>query len=163
MPETITVLKRDVNGVVTWQYDGLLLRRESDRLVLEAYFNRPDLPFLDIVLKEGDRFVETFFTARWYNIFEIYDRDNGEIKGWYCNIARPAEAGDGFVSYVDLALDLWVAADGRQVVLDEDEFDALQLDEETRQNARQALRDLERRFRQGGVSAVLAQGGDRDG
>ncbi len=156
MSEQITVLKRDVSGVVTWQYSGVLLRREINRLVLEAYFNRPDLPFLDVVLKEGDRFVETFFTNRWYNVFEIYDRDDGQIKGWYCNIARPAEVGDGFVSYVDLALDLWVAADGRQVVMDEEEFLALHLDAGTRRNARQALRELQRRFRQGGILAVLA-------
>ncbi|MGC8857329.1 MAG: DUF402 domain-containing protein [Anaerolineae bacterium] len=156
MPDEITVLKRDVSGVVTWQYRGRLLRREVDRLVLEAYFNRPDLPFLDVVLKEGDRFVETFFTNRWYNVFEIYDRDDGQIKGWYCNIARPAEMGDGFVSYVDLALDLWVAADGHQVVMDEDEFLALRLDDETRQKAREALAELQRRFRQGGAVAALA-------
>ena len=36
------------------------------------------------------------------------------------------------ISYVDLALDLWVAPDGTQTVLDEDEFAAIDLDAETR-------------------------------
>lgn len=155
MSKQITVLKRDLSGAVTWQYTGSLLQRRDNRLVLEAFFNRPDMPFLDIVLKEGDRFVETFFSDRWYNVFEIYDREDGKIKGWYCNIARPAEIGDDVVSYVDLALDLWVAADGRQVVMDEDEFAALNLDAETHQQAWKALQELQRRFHERGVAGAL--------
>jgi hypothetical protein len=50
------------------------------------------------------------------------------------------------VSYVDLALDLWVAADGAQTVLDEAEFDALPLEAATQLTARQSLRDLQLLF-----------------
>jgi protein associated with RNAse G/E len=39
------------------------------------------------------------------------------------------------ISYVDLELDLWVAPDGTQRVLDENEFAGLDLDAETRQQA----------------------------
>ena len=67
----ITVLKRNLDGEVTWQYEGRVLRRETNCVVLEAHFNREDMPFMDVVLKRGDRFVETFFTDRWYNVFEI--------------------------------------------------------------------------------------------
>lgn len=142
----ITVLKKNLAGVVTWQYDGVVLRREPDFVVLEALFNRPDTPFMDIVLKENDRFVETFYSDRWYNIFEIYDRDDGQIKGWYCNVGMPAVIEDGVVSYVDLALDLWVAADGRQTVLDEDEFAELGLDEALSAEALKGLDELRRWF-----------------
>ena len=78
----ITVLKKNLAGEVTWQYDGTVLRQEPNAVILEALFNRPDMPFMDIVLKENDRFVETFHSDRWYNIFEIYDRADGKIKGW---------------------------------------------------------------------------------
>ncbi len=131
----VTVYKLDLSGRVAWQYDGQVLRREADRVVLEAFFNRDDAPFMGILLKRGDRFVETFFSDRWYNIFEIHDRDDGGLKGWYCNVGKPAAIADSQVSYVDLALDLWVAADGTQTVLDEDEFEALGLDEATREKA----------------------------
>ncbi|OGO37903.1 MAG: hypothetical protein A2Z03_08090, partial [Chloroflexi bacterium RBG_16_56_8] len=124
----IKVLKRNLAGEVTWHYEGRVLRRLPHALVLEAFFNRPDLPFMNILLKEGDRFVETFYTDRWYNIFEIYDRDDGLLKGWYCNIGQPAIIENDSVSYVDLALDLWVSADGKQTVLDQDEFEKLDLD-----------------------------------
>ena len=142
----ITVLKKNLAGEVTWQYDGTVLRQEPNAVILEALFNRPDMPFMDIVLKENDRFVETFHSDRWYNIFEIYDRDDGRIKGWYCNIGKPAVIEDGIVSYVDLALDLWVSADGRQTVLDEDEFEALVLDDELKAGALAGLHDLKRLF-----------------
>lgn len=144
----VTVIKRNLQGEETWRYTGHILRREPNALILEARFNRLDTPFQGISLKENDRFVETYYTDRWYNIYEIHDRDDDQIKGWYCNVGQPAvlEADDR-LSYVDLALDLWVTPDRQQVVLDEDEFAALDLDPDTRSRARLALEELRLRFR----------------
>jgi protein associated with RNAse G/E len=142
----IKVLKKNLAGEVTWQYEGVVLSRTDTAVILEAFFNRQDAPFMEITLKNGDRFVETFYADRWYNIFEIYDRDDGRLKGWYCNIGKPAVLEDGAVSYVDLALDLWVSADGKQTVLDEDEMERLKLDESTRTLAFAALDELKNRF-----------------
>jgi len=142
----ITVLKRDLNGEVTWQYRGRILKRESNFVVLEAFFNRDDMPFMDVILKRGDRFVERFYSDRWYNIFEIYDRDDGKFKGWYCNVGYPAVLEKDTVSYIDLALDLWVATDGTQTVLDEDEFLELPIDVVTRAQAVSALEELKRKL-----------------
>lgn len=147
MKESIKVLKKNLKDEITWQYDGQVLRRESNAVVLEAFFNRPDAPFMDVVLKENDRFVETFYTDRWYNIFEIYDRDDGKLKGWYCNVGKPAMLTDDAVSYVDLALDLWVSADGKQTVLDEDEFSDLSLSDSEREKAWNAIAELQQLFR----------------
>jgi uncharacterized protein len=147
MSEAIRVLKLKVSGEVAWQYHGLVLRREPNAVVLEAYFNRDDMPFLDVVLKRRDRYVETFYSDRWYNIFEIYDRDDSRLKGWYCNIARPAHISPDTVSYVDLALDLWIAPDGTQTVLDQDELEALQLAPDEHERAFGALADLQAAFR----------------
>lgn len=142
----ITVLKRGLDGEVTWQYKGRVLKRESNCVVLEAFFDRDDMPFMDVVLKRGDRFVERFCSDCWYNVFEIYDRDDGNFKGWYCNVGYPAVLEKDTVSYVDLALDLWVAADGTQTVLDEDEFLELSIDVMTRAQAISALEELKRKF-----------------
>ena len=142
----IKVLKKNLAGEVTWEYEGVVLRREENAVILEAPFNRDDIPFMGIVLKRNDRFVETFYTDKWYNIFEIYDRDDGLLKGYYCNIGKPAVIEDGVVTYVDLALDLWVAVDGKQTVLDEDEFEEMQSDADTRARARAALEELKARF-----------------
>ena len=138
----IKVQKKNPAGEVTYEYEGVLLSRDGNSITLEALFNREDMPFMDVVLKKGDRFVEHYYTDRWYNIFAVYDRDNGEIKGWYCNIGKPAVIDDGVVSYVDLALDLWVSVNGKQTVLDEAEFEKLDLNEELSAGALNGLNEL---------------------
>lgn len=140
------ILKKNLADEVTWQYDSEVLRRDENSITVEAFFNRDDMPFQEIILKRNDRFVETFYTDKWYNIFEIYDRDDGALKGWYCNITKPAVIEDASVSYVDLALDLWVSADGKRTVLDEDELEELGLDEEMKQKAFVGLHELEQYF-----------------
>ncbi len=149
MNQPITVIKRKVDGAEVMRYTGKILRQSEAEVVLEAHFNRPDMIFMDTVWKLGDRFVETYYTNRWYNVFEIHDRDDDTLKGWYCNISKPATLDSlEVISYVDLALDLWVAPDGTQTVLDEDEFAALALDEKIRSRALSALEELQAIFTQ---------------
>lgn len=140
------VLKKNIKDEVTWQYDGVVLERGEKHVIIEALFNRDDLPFMDIILKRNDRFVETFYSDKWFNIFEIFDRDDGSHKGWYCNITKPAEIGADSVAYVDLALDLWVNAKGEQSVLDEDELLDLKLDGELLQKIYRSLDELKNIF-----------------
>ena len=137
------ILKKNLADEVTWQYEGEVLRRDENSITVEAFFNRDDMPFQEIILKRNDRFVETFYTDKWFNIFEIYDRDDGKLKGWYCNITKPAIIEEGFVAYVDLALDLWVSANGEQTVLDEDELEELKLGEELKKKVYIGLHALQ--------------------
>lgn len=143
----IKVQKKNPAGEVTYRYEGLLLSRDENSITLEALFDREDMPFMGIVLKKGDRFVEHYYTDRWYNVFAVYDRDNGKLKGWYCNVSQPAVIDDRVVSYVDLALDLWVSANGKQTVLDEDEFEKLDLNEELSAGALNGLNELKLLFK----------------
>jgi len=147
MPSVI-VRKLNLQGEETWRYSGQVLTRTPGSVVIEARFNRPDTPFHGILLGLGDRFVETYYTDRWYNIFEMHDRDDDHIKGWYCNVSLPAEIGEVAISYVDLALDLLVYPDGNQLVLDEDEFSQLPLQAEVSLQARAALGALQAIFRE---------------
>jgi len=144
---TVKVQKKNPAGQVTYEYEGVVLKRDEHSIVLEALFDRADMQFMDVVFKTGDRFVEYYYTDRWYNIFAIHDREDGQIKGWYCNIGQPAVFEDGIVSYIDLALDLWVATDGTQTVLDEDEFENLKLNEELRTGAINGLDELKALFK----------------
>lgn len=145
----IKVQKKNLAGDVTYEYEGTLLSQDEHSIVLEALFDRADMPFMDVVFKTGDRFVEYYYTDRWYNIFAVYDRDDGRLKGWYCNVGKPAVFEAGIVSYIDLALDLWVSTTGQQTVLDEDEFEALELEEELRTGALMGLDGLKQLFLNG--------------
>ncbi len=138
----VQVIKLNTAREEVWRYDGWIVDQSADSILLEAFFNGGSRPFHGINLVNGDRFVETYYFDRWYNIFEIHDHETDTLKGWYCNVTYPVEFEDGQVKYVDLALDLLVYPDGRQLVLDEDEFDDLDLSERDKQKALEALEEL---------------------
>jgi len=139
MTDLFTVHKRDHTGREVWHYPARALARDAHSIRLEAFFNRDDMELGYAVFKRGDRFVETFYSDRWYNVFAVYDRDEGTLKGWYCNVCRPAIITDAGVWCDDLALDVWVSPAGAVTVLDEDEFAALELGDGERAAAREAL------------------------
>ena len=144
----ISVFKLDLSGSTVRRYDGRLVRRDDHSVVLEAPFviDVEKYTLLDVVLKRGDRFVETYYDDRYYNVYAIFDRDDGQLKGWYCNLSRPAHLGIDTVSWVDLALDLWVWPDGRSQILDQDEFDLLALDAEERAQVGSTVLHLQHEF-----------------
>jgi len=139
--EQVTVRKLDHTGRQVIAYRGEVLRREDDAVVLRTTWDRPPLDLGFVVFETGSRWTEYFYAGQWYNIFEICASD-GRLQGWYCNITRPARISDDEVAAEDLALDLWVAADGEMLVLDEDEFAALTLSSEEREAAQDALAKL---------------------
>lgn len=139
---TLIVVKLNLQREETWRYTGRLLKQDQEGLLVEAFFNRADLPFHGITLKENDRFIERYFSHRWYNIFELHDRDDNRLKGWYCNVTLPAEFSPGKIAYVDLALDLLVYPDKDFMILDEDEFAELRLYPAVRRHARRSLEEL---------------------
>lgn len=140
----ILVYKLDSTGHEVWRYPARVLERGPNHVRLEAFFNRDDMELGYAVFKRGDRFIETFYSDRWYNIFAVYDRDDGAFKGWYCNICRPAEITETAVRCDDLALDLWVSPSGDELMLDEDEFNALALTEEERRRGTAAANEIRR-------------------
>lgn len=144
--DEISVIKRNFEGKEVFRYRGRQAGRLIAAVLVEAHFSRPDMPFFGFTFGQGDRMVEAFYGQRWFNIFQIHDRDDDHIKGWYCNVAMPAVIEADSVSFVDLALDLLVFADGRQLVLDEDEFSTLPLDEERTAEARKAISELQTVF-----------------
>lgn len=143
------VYKLNEHGRTVWQYPAQVLERGPNFVRLEAFFNRDDADFGFATFKRGDRFVEYFYSDRWYNIFAVYDRDDGALKGWYCNICRPAVIGDTAVHCEDLALDLWVTPTSQTTLLDEDEFAALDLPESEQNAAQSALQTLQTLARRG--------------
>ncbi len=151
MTDSLTVYKLDHHGREVWRYPGRLLARDAHSIRLEGFYNRDDTVVGYAIFKRGDRIVETFYSDRWYNVFAVYDRDDGALKGWYCNVTRPATITDDAVSSDDLALDVWVSPLGEVTVLDEDEFAALELGDEERNAARGALREIIALVESGGL------------
>ena len=133
-------------------YEGVLLVREPGHLLVQARWERAAMDLGYVVFAPGDHFFEHYYTERWYNIFEVRSAA-GELKGWYCNITRPACIAGDVVTSEDLELDLFIAPDRRQfLTLDQEEFDALALDinePEAYAAALSALKELEEMARTG--------------
>jgi hypothetical protein len=146
--KSISVIKLNIQGQETWRYIGEVIETGSNYLILQAYFDREDRIFHGMPLCKGDRFIETYFTDRWYNEYEIHAREDDHLRGWYCNISQPAQVVGDTISFVDLALDLLVFPDGRQIILDENEFEELHLHPAVQQHAWDTLNALKESFRQ---------------
>jgi uncharacterized protein len=144
----ITIIKRDHTGVPQFEYMGEVVERGDNVVCLRAVFGRDDHDEGYVTFARGDVMIEWFFSDRWYNIFEIYAGQSAQIKGWYCNITRPAvivttDAGM-VVAADDLALDVFITPRGDGLLLDADEFDALPLSDDERAAAWAAVESIER-------------------
>ena len=138
----MTINKLNSLGEIKIQYQGEVLERLTDGVIIQAYW---ELPLKDLgytCFEPGDRFIEYYFTNQWFNIFDISNASN-ERKGWYCNIAEPADIYNDQIKQKDLLLDVWVDPWGTPLLLDEDEFEVdTTLDDGQRQGAQQGLHDL---------------------
>ena len=137
----VTVIKRDANGREELRYSGILRRRTDEFVCIDARFELDDRDLGYVRLRRGDIFREHFYVGRMYNIFRVGDAC-GALKGWYCNITRPAEITDSEIAADDLCLDLFAHPDGRALLLDEEDFARLDLTPEEREKAWQAVAEL---------------------
>lgn len=142
-----TVIKRDARGNELLSYQGALLEIGADFVCIEAKFALPDRDLGYVALRRGDVWREWFYRERWYNIFRVQDGARGRLKGWYCNITRPAQFGTDWVAADDLCLDVFVYPDGRTLILDEAEFAALALPDTERAAARRAVQQIQQLVR----------------
>ncbi|HEU0027669.1 MAG TPA: DUF402 domain-containing protein [Ktedonobacterales bacterium] len=139
---TVTVRKLSARGEVVFVYEGVIAATLGAGVRVDAAWTRARMELGYTTFDPGDRFIEWFYTDRWYNIMEVRER-GGALKGWYCNVTWPAEIKEDAVSYRDLTLDLWVAPDGSALTLDMDEFEADEtLSAEERAHALAALDEL---------------------
>ncbi len=147
------------------RYPADLLHDDGTHVVVRAAWAGAGVRDFGFVRFEpGDVFTEHYWRDRWYAVKEVRNAE-GTLKGWYCDITRPADVtrggpGEpGEVVCEDLDLDLWRSADGRTVLrLDEDEFAASGLettDPRAASAALAALDDLERRATEGVFKALL--------
>lgn len=141
---TIYLEKPHKNTVVT--YHGELVQEAPGYRLIHARWERPLLDLGYMTFATGDHFYEHYYTKRWYAVFEIRDM-NGILKGWYCNVTRPARFEPETIRSEDLDLDLFVSPDRTRLLrLDIDEFEARSLacsDPATYAAAYAALEELE--------------------
>ncbi|MGY4904076.1 DUF402 domain-containing protein [Streptomyces sp. 900116325] len=142
------------------RYPAEVVRDDGTRVTVTAPWAAPGVRDFGFVRFEpGDIFTEHYWRDRWFAVKEVRTGE-GTLKGWYCDITRPAVLRDGELLVEDLDLDLWVSADGSSVLrLDEDEFEGSGLaarDPAAADAARRALDELERLALAGRLARLLA-------
>ncbi len=139
-----SIHKCDSAGRLVTTYSGVVRAQDAEHIVVEAEWTRGRCDLGLLVFEDGDCFVETYYFRRWWNVYQVCS-PGGELRGWYCNVARPARLVGEDLYFDDLALDILVSASGEVSVCDEDEFAALRLDErepEAYSQAREALVEI---------------------
>ncbi|MFH9490997.1 DUF402 domain-containing protein [Streptomyces halstedii] len=141
------------------RYPAEVVRDNGSRVTVRAPWAAPGVRDFGFVRFEpGDVFTEHYWRDRWFAVKEVRTGE-GALKGWYCDITRPAVLEGSELLVEDLDLDLWVSADGSSVLrLDEDEFAESGLadrDPEAAGAAVRALDELERLARTEGLAGLL--------
>ncbi|NYV76035.1 DUF402 domain-containing protein [Streptomyces sp. UH6] len=157
--ERVEVVLRKA-GRLKVRYPADLLFDDGTRIAVRAEWAGEGVRDFGFVRFEPhDVFTEWYWRDRWYSVKEVRD-PAGVLKGWYCDVTRPAERSGGRVVVEDLDLDLWVSGDGARVLrLDEDEFAESGLresDPHAAVRAEAALDELEHIAREGGFGTLLA-------
>lgn len=131
-------------GRVKIRYPAARVADDGDRISVRApWAAGAARDFGFVRFEPGDVFLEHFWRTRWYAVKEVRTGD-GVLKGWYCDVTRPALVRGAEILVDDLDLDLWVSADGSSVLrLDEDEFAASGLAVSDPEAAAQAVRALD--------------------
>lgn len=120
MLPAIVETKRNLDGT-TERFDCRLLHRDDEYLVLCYLSDRPyvaagaDLP-------EGSLTIGHYWRARDYIVWEMYN-PRAEFQGYYIHICRNVTFDENSVAWQDMAVDVWVSANGTSDVLDEDELE----------------------------------------
>ncbi|PGH47799.1 DUF402 domain-containing protein [Streptomyces sp. Ru87] len=140
------------------RYPADVVLDDGTHVVVRAPWAGPPVRDFGFVrFERGDLFTEHYWRDRWYSVKEVRAAD-GTLKGWYCDVTRPARVADGVLVVTDLDLDLWQSADRRTVLrLDEDEFAESgleQRDPAAAEAARAALDELERLARDGAFAEL---------
>ncbi|WP_399938530.1 DUF402 domain-containing protein [Streptomyces sp. BBFR25] len=141
------------------RYAATLLHDDGTRLAVRAPWAGDGVRDFGFVRFEaGDVFTEYYWRDRWYAVKEVRT-GAGVLKGWYCDVTRPAVLTGAELVVEDLDLDLWRSADGTDVRrLDEDEFAGSGLadrDPRAAAAAVAALDELERLARGDGFTGLL--------
>lgn len=136
--ELFRVRKVLPDGSVKIEYKGTLRNRSSEHISIDTGWSREPLDLDYVLLETEDRWIETFYLDRWYNIFRIASGE-GDLKGFYLNISKPPVIEGNLISWEDLAIDIWVRPDGTYIILDMDEFEELEIDDGTRKRALEGL------------------------
>lgn len=141
--QTLIVFKQNHLGEPVFSWEGELIDETPTCRMVRAYFSGAEAVHVDqVTFRKGDLMLERYYSDRWYNLFEVHDGLTDQVKCWYINLCYPAQFSPESVTWQDLALDLIVYPDGEYRLLDEDEFEALEIAPDIRFHCMQTVQEI---------------------
>ncbi len=141
--QTLTVYKQNHLGEPVFSWESELVAESSTFRQVRAGFSGADaVPVDKVTFRKGDLFLESYYTDRWYNVFEVHQGSSDQVKCWYINLSYPAHFTAESITWQDLALDLVVYPSGEYRLLDEDEFDDLLIEPTVRKTCLETVQEI---------------------
>lgn len=121
--DKITVQSLKFDGRIHRSWPAHIARLDGPLIILEGVFAQEVRHPILGTIAEGTLSTEYFWTDRWYGIFR-FRAASGHLRNFYCNINTPARLEEGFLTFIDLDIDVLVKPDFSYQVLDVEEFEA---------------------------------------
>lgn len=141
----VTVHARKFDGRLHREWQANLVRQVDSLIVVEGVFAEEIRHAQLGTIAAGTQSVEYYWTDRWYSVFRFRE-PAGALRNYYCNINQPATFDGHILTFTDLDIDVLVAPDFSQRILDEEEFAAnaalYGYPESVRESAHRALAEL---------------------
>lgn len=104
-------------------YQGTLIASSATERLIYTPWDHKTVDTGYVVFARDDHLYEYFYSDRWYTVFRLHGKSDKCLKGWYCNVARPAVFTESMIESEDLELDLFVSPDRQTILLlDEEEY-----------------------------------------
>ena len=147
IPRTITIRYGRLPDRIS-VFDQVIVEETAECIVTlidRSILPRPVTAGGEVILEPHGPAVWFTYPGRWHDIGAFYLKD-GTFTGYYANVLTPVRIDGDRWETMDLCIDVWMAADGRVALLDEDEFDeAIErgwMDDDTARAAREEAEHL---------------------
>jgi protein associated with RNAse G/E len=122
--QIVTVRSRKYDGRLHREWRAQVVARCGELIILEGAFEDEVRHPLLGHIPRGTLSTEYYWADRWYSVFRFREPVGGRLLYYYCNVNAPPVFDGSVLSFVDLDVDILLAADYSFKILDEDEFES---------------------------------------
>lgn len=158
-PLAVEVTARYPDGRIKATWPASLLASSGGCHLIAATWSRDDRYVGPLHFAPGDVLIERYDENRWFNVFAVWDRGAGRLRGFYVNLSAPVSAetrqGRLTLAYTDFGLD-YVVTRNEALELDIDDWRVAEagMAGDARQAAEAAIAELRRRILDPGPEAA---------
>lgn len=121
-PQTITVNARKYDGSIHRSWQAALVRQTNELFELDGVFTEAIVHGDLGTIAAGTHSHEYYWLDKCFSVF-VFTEPDGTLRNYYCNINLPPKLTGEVLDYIDLDIDVLVAADLSYRILDREEYE----------------------------------------